>query len=135
MKARATTLVDVHRDADTGDSDGYGDATETPGPPVYEGIPFSIIEQTQRAPDPTSGSLVPVTALIGRCGAEHDVRTGDRVQDRKDGAWYAVLQMSHPHSPAGTLDRRFELTMTAGPPAEPWEPPVYGLGASPLGGA
>lgn len=112
MKARATTTVDVHRDAVADDTDGYGDATETAGPPVYEGIPFSIIEQTQRAPDPTSGSLVPVTALIGRCGAEHDVRKGDRVNDRRDGAWYAVLQVSYPQSPAGTLDRRLELTRT-----------------------
>lgn len=134
MKAKATTTVDVHRDADTEDRDGYQDETETTGPPVYENIPFSIIEQTRRAPDPTSGSLVPVSALIGRCGAEHVIRKGDRIHDRLDGAWYAVADATHPQSPIGTLDRRLELTRSSNAIPEPWEPAPFGLGWSALGG-
>lgn len=134
MLARATTTVDVHRDADTEDRDGYGDETETPGPPVYEALPFSLIEQTQRRPDTTSGTLVAVTALVGRCDGYRDVREGDRVQDRRDGAWYAVTAVSQPQSAYVVLDKRLELRMTGGPAQTPWTPPAYGLGESPLGG-
>lgn len=134
MKAKATTLVDVHRDADSTDSDGYGDDTETTGSPVYEAVPFSIIEQTRRTPDPTSGDLVPVSALIGRCGSEFDVRKGDRLHDRGDGAWYAVSDATKPQSPVGTLDRRLELTRSSNATPEPWTPAPFGLGYSPLGG-
>jgi hypothetical protein len=135
VKALATTRVDVHRDADAGDSDGYGDETETAGPPAYEDIPFSIIERTQRVPDPTSGNFIPVQGYAGRCGAEHDVRKGDRIQDRKDGAWYAVAEVTTPQNPAVMLDRRMDLKMTGAAPTAPWEPASYGLGESPLGGA
>lgn len=116
MRALATTSVDVHRDADSGDSDGYGDETETPDPagPEYEGIPFSIIEKTSRIPDPTSGNFVPVSGFFGRSGAEHEIRQGDRIHDPAgaaddEGDWYAVASVSHPQNPAMTLDRRYEL--------------------------
>ena len=108
MRARATTTVTVHRDADTSDRDGYGDETETPGAPVYTGIPFSIIEQTRRVPDATTGNLVAVSALVGRCGGEHDIRTGDRVEDT-DGSFYAVEDVTRPQSPIGLTDLRLSL--------------------------
>jgi len=109
VKARATTTVDVYRDADPDDSDGYLDPTETPGPPIHENIPFSIIERTQRVADATAGSMVPITYLVGRCGAEHDVQQGDRVFDHEDDSWYAVSQVTWPQSPVALLDRRMEL--------------------------
>lgn len=110
MMAKATTTADVLRDADTGDRDGFGDETETPGPPVYEAIPVAIIERTQRRPDPTSGEMVTVTYLVGRCAGHLDVRTGDRLKDLGDGMVYAVRAVSRPQNPARTLDKRLELT-------------------------
>lgn len=112
MIARATTRVDVLRDADTTDRDGYGDETETDGPPLYEGIPASIIEQTQRTPDATAGALVPVTATTGRVGGELDVRVGDRLRDLADGRIYAVTKVSQPQSPVRLQDKRMELEHT-----------------------
>lgn len=109
VRSRATTTVDVHRDADTADRDEYADETETAGTPVYVGIPFSLIERTQRVPGVTTGSFINITALVGRSGAEHAISTGDRVQDKRTGWWYSVTQVSHPQNPALTLDRRYEL--------------------------
>lgn len=107
--ARATTTADLLRDADTDDRDGYGDETETSGPAIYERMPVSIIERTQRAPDPTTGTLVAVTALVGRCSGWRDVRAGDRLVDNRDGVTYGVRQVSLPQNPARTLDLRMEL--------------------------
>ena len=110
MRAKATTLIDVHRDADTSDSDGYGDETETAGAgPVFEGIPASIIERTQRVPDPTSGNFIPVSGVVGRVGSEHALQRGDRIQDTSDGAWYSVTDVTRPQNPAVTLDLRLDL--------------------------
>ena len=109
MRARATTRVDVHRDADPGDSDGYGDETETAGAAVYEGVPFSLIERTQRVPDVTSGNFIPVSGFTGRCGSEFDIHRGDRIRDTGDDSWYAVSDVTHPQNPAVTLDLRLDL--------------------------
>lgn len=110
MKARATTTVDVHRDADATDVDGYGDETETAGAAVYSRIPFSLIERTRLVPDASLSGMVPVSIHVGRCGSEYDIRRGDRVQDvGGDGAWYAVADVAKPQSPVGTLDRRLTL--------------------------
>lgn len=111
MRARATTVVDIFRDADDTDADQYGDETETGTDPLTSGVPASIIEQTRRAPDTTSGDLVPVSALVGRVGGDVDVRKGDRLRDR-DGAFYAVLSVRQPQSPIGQLDRVLELRRT-----------------------
>lgn len=109
MIAAATTVLELYRDTDPDDSDGYGDETETGTDPLYSGIPASVIEQTQRVPDPASGNLVPVSALVGRVGALVDVQVGDRLKDR-DGSWYAVLAIHQPQSPVTVLDKRLELS-------------------------
>lgn len=111
MMAKATTTADVLRDADTADRDGFGDETETPGPPIYEAVPVAIIERTQRRPDPTSGEMVAVTYLVGRCSGVLDVRTGDRIQDRRDGHIYGVMAVSQPQNPVRVLDKRLELSL------------------------
>ena len=111
MKARATTTVDIHRDADTADADDYGDETETPDPAgaVLKAIPFSLIERTRMVPDANLSGMIPVSVLVGRCGGEHEVRRGDRVHDLRDGRWYSVTDSSRPQSPVGLLDRRLTL--------------------------
>jgi hypothetical protein len=108
--ARATTRVDILRDANPTDSDGFGDETETAGPNVYTDVPFSLIERSQRAPDPTAGTLVLVTALVGRCDGRLDVRVGDRIKDRGDGKVYGVSAVNQPQNPARLLDKKLELT-------------------------
>lgn len=125
----ATTTIDVYRDVDAASSpdttdadlDAFGDEIETPRPdtagdadiepdPLLRAVPASIIEQTQRAPDPSSGDLRAVRAITGRVGGEVDVRTGDRIRDRLDGGWYSVDATTRPQNPAGLLDLRLELT-------------------------
>lgn len=110
MIAGATTVVELWRDTDPDDSDGYGDDTETGTDPLYTGIPASIIEQSQRAPDPGSGDLVNVAALVGRVGSLVDVREGDRLHDPATDEWYAVQRVHHPQSPVMVLDKRLELS-------------------------
>lgn len=109
MNARATTTVDILRDADTSDTNEYGDETETAGPAIYSGQPASIIEQTQRVRDATVGGLVPVTYTVGRVSGMLDVRTGDRVKDLGDGRIYAVTAVHQPQSPWRVQDKRLEL--------------------------
>jgi len=108
--SRATTTADILRDADTTDSDGFGDPTETAGPPVAEGVPFAIVEKNQRAVDPTSGTATLVTYYVGRCSGLLDVRVGDRIKDRKDGRFYGVAAVSQPENPVRVLDKRLELS-------------------------
>lgn len=109
MIAGATTVVELWRDTDPNDSDGYGDDTETGTDPLYTGIPASIVEVSQRAPDPAAGDLVNVSALVGRVGSLVDVQEGDRLKDR-DGTWYSVLRVHQPQSPVVVLDKRLELS-------------------------
>ncbi len=110
MMTRATTTADVLRDADTSDRDGFGDETETPGPPIHEAVPVAIIEKNQRTVDPTSGTAVLVTYHVGRCSGLLDVRVGDRLQDRRDGVVYSVSAVSQPENPVRVLDKRLELS-------------------------
>lgn len=109
MLARATTLVEILRDDDTEDYGGYGDTSEADSPVIAGNVPASIIEQTQRRPDPTTGNLVAVTALIGRVGSRTDVAKGDRIRDLSDGRLYAVVEVVQPQSPIRVLDKRLEL--------------------------
>lgn len=110
MLARATTRADILRDATPDDSDGYGvlDEDNTAGP-LYEDVPVSIIEQTQRRPDENTGTLVAVTALVGRIGSEYPVADGDRLRDRGDGTIYAITEVKQPQSFTRTPDQRLEL--------------------------
>jgi hypothetical protein len=126
--ALATTIVDVYRDANApdpgtgegGDVDAWGDEIETPAPdtsadtdtdpdPYLRGIPASIIEQTQRVRD-DAGGLRPVRFVVGRVSGRSDVQSGDRIRDRKNGAWYAVTATDQPQSPVIELDLRLELS-------------------------
>lgn len=109
MIAGATTVVELWRDTDPNDSDGYGDPVETGDLPLYTGIPASIIEKSQTVPDPANGALVNVSAYVGRVGSLVDVVEGDRLKDR-DGSWYAVLRVHQPSSPVTVLDKRLELS-------------------------
>jgi hypothetical protein len=123
--ALATTIVDVYRDANApdpgtgegGDVDAWGDEVETETDtdadslpdPHLSGIPASIIEQTQRVRD-DAGGLRPVRFVVGRVSGRADVQSGDRIRDRKNGAWYAVTATDQPQSPVIELDLRLELS-------------------------
>lgn len=124
MMAKATTRADVLRDVDTTDRDGFGDETETAGPPVYAGVPVAIIERTQRVPDATSASMVTVAYLVGRCSGLLDVRTGDRLLDLRDGWLYGVQGVSQPSNPVRVLDKRLDLTLVAQRQPDTWVPPT-----------
>lgn len=112
MIARATTTVDILRDADTEDTDGYGTETETPETPVPPGrlnVPASVIEMTRRVPDVSSGGMVKMTFTVGRVSGVLDVQPGDRLVDHHDGRTYAVRDVSQPQSSVRLQDKRLEL--------------------------
>lgn len=130
MIGLATTVIDVYRDTsapdpDTGeggDRDVWGDEIETGADtaddadtdpdPLLRGIPASIIERTQRVRD-DAGGLRAVRFVVGRVAGRADVRSGDRIRDQKDGAWYRVSATDQPQSPVMELDLRLELQRTA----------------------
>lgn len=124
MNGVPTTVIDVFRDADatapagSEDRDVFGDEVETPrqtdldpdDDPYLDGVPASIIEQTRRVPDVTSGDLRTVRFVVGRASHGLDIRRGDIVLDRSDGARYRVDAVASPQNPAMPLDLRFDLT-------------------------
>lgn len=133
MLAVATTRVDVYRDYSPnppGEDEPTGldewgnpindleDETETVpdvDPDAYlSNVPASIVEQTQKAPDISTGNLVPVRALVGRISGGTDIVDGDVLVDRKTGRRYRVTAWTEPQNPAIHLDRRLELTRTGG---------------------
>lgn len=121
MIAQATTVIDVWRDAtpDVADTvNAYGDETETPrdtgdsaqsDDPYLSGVPASIIEESRRIVDPTSGDMRLIRFVVGKVTGGTDVIAGDIVRDRKDGTRYRVRSISQKQSVVMTMDRHLEL--------------------------
>lgn len=122
MIAQATTIIDVWRDVTVGPgsltTNEYGDETETPrdtgdptkaDDPYLSGIPASIIEESRRIVDPTSGDMRLLKYVVGKVTGGTDVAAGDIVGDRKDGTRYRVRSISQKQSVVMTMDRHLEL--------------------------
>lgn len=129
MIASATTIIDVFRDPTPDDIpddaattyDAWGNEIETPrdagdpalaDDPYLKGVFASIIEESRRIPDPTTGDLRLVRYLVGKVSGGTPIEAGDIVQDRADGVRYAVRSISQKKSPVMLTDRHLELELT-----------------------
>ena len=101
-------VVDVLRDAASGDADGFGDEVETGSTAVLTGVPAFIFEESQQ--QPVDGDLRVIRMVRGRVAAGTDVRVGDRLRDGA-GAVYSVTTVTEPQLGMNRppLYRRLEL--------------------------
>lgn len=104
----ATTRAALIRDVVT--QDGFGDDVVTPViVEGFEDFPISIIEHDVDEFDRASGEWRTVRKLIGRpTSGVLPVDDGDRIQDLRDGAYYAVDGFTR--TPRG-LSGRASVTM------------------------
>lgn len=105
MIAQATHVVDVLRG---GGVSFYGDPVDT-DTVVVAGVPMSILESSRNTTTHADDRLQTVTALIGRCNREVDVRQGDRLRTA-GGRVFQVASVSRPVSSVMAADARLDLT-------------------------
>lgn len=106
MKAKATTVISILR----GDAppDDYLDV-EPSDVAVYTGIPASLIERTRHVFTADAPEPLIVRYITCRVGAEHDIRTNDRILDEWTGYIYAVDSYMSPQNPAIAADISISL--------------------------
>lgn len=104
MIARANTTLDVLRGTTT---DALGD-TRQASTVVYEGIPASLLEQSQTTTRRADNRRQTMRYYTVRLSPIYALLVGDRVRDAA-GTVYVVDDITEPTSPIGTPTQRLRL--------------------------
>lgn len=77
------------------DANEYADAIDLDEPVSgLESIPMAITEQTHTTIDAESDEPRTIRYGVGRAKAGLDIRSGDRIQDARQGRWWLVREVS-----------------------------------------